>query len=542
MPDHLLERGKAFYFWRRVPADLVGTFTSRKSNKPLQAIRVSLGTKLSRREAEAMARRLSVEWEERFAAVRRERGPAPAFLIPSEIARYASERVRWRPEKDETVRRHGYTQEQLAAANAIARIDLEQTRRDLALGRTDTIGKQLEAFADLRGLDLPSKSEARRSLSIDLLKAEIRAITAILTRDSGDVVEAPEAISAPRPAKAKAAKTLREVYDKWSAVKRRPPKTIKSAEAAVRNFEAFAKDVPLHALTREGGNAFRAHLLTTAHESGNKERTAKKQLDWVKTLLNFAERDLRWIKRNLWSGISIEKTRGSPRELWEPEDLRGLFGTPLFTKYAIPKASKASADAAYWVPLLGAFTGARISEIAQLRIEDVRASGAVPYLAFRDTGEGRSLKTKATRREVPIHSRLLRLGFLEYVADIKKRGAVQVFPAINPSSSNGAGASVGQWFGEYKKGLGFGTNTKVFHSFRHTVRSRLIESGVAETIIDRLLGHEEAGERARKNTRLSLASLFLSVEKLSFAGLKLKRVYKSPAWTGAAKRVGRRHP
>src|SRR5882672_4624103 len=108
MPDHLLERGKAFYFWRRVPTDLVGTFTSTKSNKPLQAIRVSLGTKLTRRAAEAMARRMSVDWDKRFAAARQKpkRRPAPDLRSAADIAH------------------HRYTEKELATANAIARVDL----------------------------------------------------------------------------------------------------------------------------------------------------------------------------------------------------------------------------------------------------------------------------------------------------------------------------------------------------------------------------------------------------------------------------------
>ena len=50
-----------------------------------------------------------------------------------------------------------------------------------------------------------------------------------------------------------------------------------------------------------------------------------------------------------------------------------LFDDPLFTAYAIPGASMAGKDAAYWLPLLGLFTGARISELAQLHTDDNRA-------------------------------------------------------------------------------------------------------------------------------------------------------------------------
>lgn len=63
----------------------------------------------------------------------------------------------------------------------------------------------------------------------------------------------------------------------------------------------------------------------------------------------------------------------------------------------------------YWVPLLGLYTGARINELAQLFLVDFQAQGDVQVISINDDGEGKRLKTKASKRLVPIHPELVRL-------------------------------------------------------------------------------------------------------------------------------------
>jgi len=54
-----------------------------------------------------------------------------------------------------------------------------------------------------------------------------------------------------------------------------------------------------------------------------------------------------------------------------------VFTQPLQARYELPRDHRAGADAAYWVPLLGLFTGTRVSEMAQLRRADVEQTGGV---------------------------------------------------------------------------------------------------------------------------------------------------------------------
>lgn len=99
-----------------------------------------------------------------------------------------------------------------------------------------------------------------------------------------------------------------------------------------------------------------------------------------------------------------------------------IFNTPLHTSYALPKAAQGGKDAAYWLPLLGAYSGARLGELCQLRAVDIQNVEGIPVMVLTDDGEGQRIKSEAGKRSVPTHSELLRLGFLDYATAVQAKG------------------------------------------------------------------------------------------------------------------------
>jgi len=126
---------------------------------------------------------------------------------------------------------------------------------------------------------------------------------------------------------------------------------------------------PITLLTREQGDGFRTWLQHPDRKTTSK--TARDRLTWVKSVLKFAARDLGMIDRNPWEGLDIAFKTTNKRRPWNDDELRAFFSQPLHTAYQLPTDKKAGADAAYWIPLLGLFTGARVGELAQLRVVDV---------------------------------------------------------------------------------------------------------------------------------------------------------------------------
>ncbi|MCT7655420.1 hypothetical protein MBH78_13535 [Oceanimonas sp. NS1] len=92
---------------------------------------------------------------------------------------------------------------------------------------------------------------------------------------------------------------------------------------------------------------------------------------------------------------------------------------------------------------MGLYTGARLGEIAQLRLEDVVQVGDVWLLNVTkdddDSAEdARTVKTAAAIRSIPIHSALIKLGFLDYVETVRHTGAFKLFPSLKKALTAGA--------------------------------------------------------------------------------------------------------
>ena len=153
----------------------------------------------------------------------------------------------------------------------------------------------------------------------------------------------------------------------------------------------------------------------------------------------------------------------------------------------------AGRDAAYWVLLLGLFTGARLGELCQLRTVDVRKVDNIPALVITDDGENQRVKTKAGRRTIPIHSELIRLGFLGYAEAMQKAGHDSLWPAM-PIRKEKPSDYFGRWFREFREGIGLqGEDQPTFHYFRHTVRPLMRRAGFDSRTGDLVTGHETKG-------------------------------------------------
>jgi integrase len=111
-------------------------------------------------------------------------------------------------------------------------------------------------------------------------------------------------------------------------------------------------------------------------------------------------------------------------------ELVQFFGHDLFRRILkLPGA--AGGPAAWWLPALAYCTGTREEELVQLKVRDVRkAKGLGWYLDVTDLGDGQTLKTLTSKRRVPIHSELVRIGFLHYVDALREAGQVQLFPLL----------------------------------------------------------------------------------------------------------------
>jgi integrase len=235
----------------------------------------------------------------------------------------------------------------------------------------------------------------------------------------------------------------------------------------------------------------------------------------------------------------------SDRDAFTVEELNTLFATPVFAKGERPAPGKG--DAAFWLPLLSLYSGARRSELSGLRANDVQEIERVPCLLFvEDKSVGKRLKSATALRTVPVHPQLITLGWLRHVDAVRRRegDSAWLFPQISPQAPGGIKAWT-KWFGRYLRGTGVTDHTKVFHSLRHTFKDALRTSGTPEDLNDALLGQKNTsvgrsyGAKQKSGAkdivrRFGMTALREAVESVRYEGLQLPVAVRSgPTKTGS---------
>jgi integrase len=189
------------------------------------------------------------------------------------------------------------------------------------------------------------------------------------------------------------------------------------------------------------------------------------------------------MEKNPCEGLKIGKASKlkATYESYEPfnnDELKAIFNPFTYSK-RLKKPDH------YLLPLMALFTGARREELASLKAKNIKIIDDVWSIEIE---EG---KNENARRIVPIHNKLIELGLLEYAKSIQDKQYPYLFPHLI-DGANGRGKNAGRQFSTYlREDLKIENDRKVFHSFRHTVITRLhtINSNKAHVI--QLVGHED---------------------------------------------------
>lgn len=149
-----------------------------------------------------------------------------------------------------------------------------------------------------------------------------------------------------------------------------------------------------------------------------------------------------------------------------------------------------------WGALIGCYTGARLEEIAQMTIADLREKDGIKYFDINDLDdEGKpkkKLKNESSKRAVPVHSKLIELGFFDYFTSTKKAGHDRILYGLTYNKNTGYGRNLGRWFNErLLPQLDLKTKRTCFHSLRHTVITKLQQKDVDASLMKRVIGHSQ---------------------------------------------------
>jgi integrase len=391
--------------------------------------------------------------------------------------------------------------------------------RLVAAGQID--GDEAEALIGYAADDLATKGIAPALPRGDLLRAlaevQLDAFARFDERNKGVIVPGePKSalLTAPEPPTPVAAQdrgtgsTLVDVLiafhkERTAGARNLADKTMSEHKVAVRMFNEFmGSALPVRSITRTDILAYKGALLQTPNRYTARFRgltlpqaiKANGKLEKPIPTLDPKTINLKWLSHlssifrwganngmvdvNPAAGIRVDEGKGYQEPTRVPftqDDLKAIFSNELFkhpARYETPQ----------WALLLALYTGARSSsEIARIRLADIYEEQGVSVINL-------SLASKNVRskRIVPVHDALIRLGFLPYVDKLRRKGKERLFPDWEPEDK------INRWFlRSYKPLVGINDSRKVFHSFRHTLKTALARYGVNRDVSDLITGHAD---------------------------------------------------
>lgn len=167
--------------------------------------------------------------------------------------------------------------------------------------------------------------------------------------------------------------------------------------------------------------------------------------------------------------------------------------------------------------LIGAFSGARIGEIADATTHDVYQVGSMWVIDIRTDfrEEGQHLKTETSIRKVPLHPQIIEEGFIAYARSLPPG---PLFPAFALGQDNRRADAASREISEWVRDLGIKNPSKTVrykpnHSFRHYCKTEWRNAKVEEELHDAITGHG-SGSNSRDYGEYQLRLMLEAIEKL----------------------------
>lgn len=555
LPPRLMRRGNVYHFRCSIPKDIQGTYPKREETFSLKTS--------DYQDALRKLRKASAEVDERFEEHRRQltrdREPALAELTDAQIKHIGQVYFIHLLEEDEEIRLSGFEDrdfdedaDQLEAIEAI-------NRGDWARGHLSEfmIGEAEEVLTwSTVNLRLEPSSPSWVFLVRELQRVSIKAAGLRRQRNNGDPIETPQ-LEAVKPVNA--TPLLSTLIDEWAKEKGRAggewtTSTLAANRLWAERFALVAGDRPANEYRKADARQFKTILLKLPPNwTKNKaigglpikeaaaqaealgiapmsSKNANKVLGFLRAFWNWAKVNHDDVAANPFDGMNV-KISGKAREERLPfsiEELQKIFSSPLFVgckslRYHNTPGDLLPVDSGiYWVPLVGLFSGCRSGEIIQLRLEDIRVEGGIPFIQVTDDGEDLNLKTAASFRRVPIHKTLVDLGFLRFVERQRKRGFSRLFPELPKSTDGTYSTSYSTKFSNTLRAVNIKHGKISFHSFRHNFEDACRNSRIPGDFMNALQGHAEKGMAGRYGNGLyGLQLLNDEMQKLKYEGLDL---------------------
>jgi len=385
---------------------------------------------------------------------------------------------------------------------------VERLRRAIAGRSSDDelhalVGVEIARFRRAGNFDSPPGSDAWRTVAKGLCIAELEALERVCERDEGDFTGQPShpilktAVAVENAAQGPEPVSLKKLWTDYVAARQAAGFMKGGAGRLGRVFEslrAFVGHDDAARVVKKDLLAWRDDLTKTLAAKTISDvylSTARSVFTWA------VDQDL--ITENPVIGVKIAKPRkvlSRERGFTDGEALAVLKASrayqPNVDQNGYQREKPHLVNAKKWVPLLAAFSGARVSELTQLRKEDFRQEDDVWIM--RITPDAGTVKAGGFR-DVPLHPQILDQGFIGFVATAK---AGPLFHgATTPDDYARKAGIISNQLANWLRGTGLRPDgLQPNHAWRHRFKTVAMDLELAPRVVDALQGHaaRTAGE------------------------------------------------
>jgi len=209
--------------------------------------------------------------------------------------------------------------------------------------------------------------------------------------------------------------------------------------------------------------------------------------------------------------VSVPKSQKTRSKGFTDAEAKTILAASLRDPSTFGAMEERNKMAIRWVPWICAFSGARISEITQMRREDLLEEYGI--VCLRITPEAGSVKT-GNYRVVPMHPQLIAMGLPEFIRS-QPHGPLFYSPRKADEDSGTRAKNAGKKIGQWVRGVAGVTDPRVWpnHGWRHRFKTMARDYDIDTEYSNAFTGHED-GKVSTDYGETTVKALWREIQKL----------------------------